>query len=323
MTSLTIDHQPSTIVVVLRTENLTKKFGSLVAVNDLNLTLDGGDVFGFIGPNGAGKTTTINMLAGLLPPTSGKAFVSDVEVTRQPDNLKRLIGYMPEHFGVYEDVTVWEYLNFFAAAFGIHGSQRRQVIDDALALVDLEQKRHAMVETLSRGMKQRLCLAQALVHDPVLLLLDEPASGLDPRARIEMRALLRELQAMGKTILISSHILRELSDFCNKIGIIERGTLRVMGSVDEVLAQVAPHRTLLIRVLSSADEAERLISANSNVAGLQSENGHVRVTFDGSDEDVAQLLETLITHRVKVVSFEEESADLEEAFLRLTEGEGG
>jgi ABC-2 type transport system ATP-binding protein len=308
---------------MLRTENLTKKFGSLVAVNDLTLTLERGDVFGFIGPNGAGKTTTINMLAGLLPPTSGTAFVGEVEVTKQPDKVKRLIGYMPEHFGVYEDVTVWEYLNFFAAAFGIHGRERQRVIDDVLALVDLEQKRQAMVETLSRGMKQRLCLAQALVHDPVVLLLDEPASGLDPRARVEMRALLRELQAMGKTILVSSHILRELADFCNKIGIIERGTLRVSGSVNEVLAQVVPHRTLRIRVLSSVDEAERLVGANSKVVDLQSENGHLRVTFDGGDEDVAQLLETLVAHRVKIVSFEQESADLEQAFLRLTEGEVG
>ncbi len=308
---------------MLRTENLTKKFGSLIAVNNLNLALAQGDVFGFIGPNGAGKTTTINMLAGLLPPTSGKAFIGDVDVTKQPDKVKRLIGYMPEHFGVYEDVTVWEYLNFFAAAFGIHGRARQRVIDDVLSLVDLEPKRHAMVETLSRGMKQRLCLAQALVHDPAVLLLDEPASGLDPRARVEMRALLRELQAMGKTILVSSHILRELSDFCNKIGIIERGTLVVSGSVDEVLAQVAPHRTLRIRVLGSMEEAERLTGAHEKVTGLQVENGSLRLTFDGDDEDVAQLLETLVAHRVRIVSFEEESADLEEAFLRLTEGEVG
>ncbi|MCS6862910.1 MAG: ABC transporter ATP-binding protein [Abditibacteriales bacterium] len=308
---------------MLRTENLTKKFGSLVAVNNLDLTLEQGDVFGFIGPNGAGKTTTINMLAGLVPPTSGRAFIGDVDVTRQPDQVKRLIGYMPEHFGVYEDVTVWEYLNFFAHAFGIHGRARQRVIDDVLALVDLEHKRHALVETLSRGMKQRLCLAQALVHDPLVLLLDEPASGLDPRARVEMRALLHELQAMGKTILVSSHILRELSDFCNKIGIIERGTLLISGSVQEVLAQVVPHRTLRIRVLDGVEEAERIVTAHGKVMGLESENGYLRVTFDGTDEEVAQLLETLVTHRVRVVAFEEESADLEEAFLRLTQGEVG
>lgn len=306
--------------MMLVTENLTKRYKSLVAVNDLNLQLEAGDVFGFIGPNGAGKTTTINMLAGLLPPTSGRALIDGVDAAKKPDDVKRIIGYMPEHFGVYEDVTVLEYLDFFAAAFGIRGKERRKIVDDVIALTDLGAKRNALVETLSRGMKQRLCLAQTLVHDPLLLLLDEPASGLDPRARVEMRELLRELQAMGKTILISSHILPELADFCNKIGVIEHGTLVASGPVHEVLGQVSQTRRIRIRTLSDPGLVTSLMNSNTHVRDLTHNGYHIELAFDGSDDDLAGLLETLVVGKARIVEFEEAETGLEEVFLRLTGG---
>lgn len=308
---------------ILVTEHLTKRYKTLVAVNDLNLSLDEGDIFGFIGPNGAGKTTTINMLAGLLPPTSGRALINGVDVTRHPDEVKRIIGYMPEHFGVYEDLTVLEYLNFFAAAFGIHGRERQKVVDDVLALTDLGAKRNALVETLSRGMKQRLCLAQTLVHDPLLLLLDEPASGLDPRARVEMRELLRELQSMGKTVLISSHILPELSDFCNKVGIIEKGELLASGPVETVLGMVSQARRFRIRALSPLSAVQSALSRYPAISAISDNGNQLEITFTGTDEELADLLESLVGERLRIVAFEEVETGLEEVFLRLTRGAVG
>ena len=220
---------------------LTKVYRDLTAVRDLNLTINKGDVFGFIGPNGAGKTTTIKVLATLLEPSSGHAFIDGIDCVKHPLEVRRVMGYMPDFFGVYDDVKVWEYLDFFAAAYKIPVNKRKSIIDDVLDLTDLTGKREAYVESLSRGMKQRLCLAKTLVHDPKVLLLDEPASGLDPRARIEFRALLKELQQMGKTIFVSSHILPELADFCNVVGIMERGHLVVAGRVHDNRA--APGRS--------------------------------------------------------------------------------
>src|SRR5438045_2692689 len=219
------------------------------AVKDLCLELEQGDIFGFIGPNGAGKTTTIKMLATLLIPTAGTALVNGIDVVRYPEQIRSIVGYMPDFFGVYDDIKVWEYLDFFAAAYRIQRDKRPQIIDDVLALTDLTVKKDSYVESLSRGMKQRLCLAKTLVHDPKVMLLDEPASGLDPRARIEIRELLKELRSMGKTIIISSHILPELADFCNKIGIIEKGHLIVAGDVNEIVRQVRERHVLEVKIL--------------------------------------------------------------------------
>ncbi|HVF85311.1 MAG TPA: ABC transporter ATP-binding protein [Abditibacteriaceae bacterium] len=235
-------------MAMIQIKDLTKTYRDLTAVRGLNLTIEKGDVFGFIGPNGAGKTTTIKVLATLLEPTTGAAYVDGVDVVRSPLEVRRLIGYMPDFFGVYDDVKVWEYLDFFAAAYKIPVNKRKGIIDDVLELTDLTGKREAYVESLSRGMKQRLCLSKTLVHDPKVLLLDEPASGLDPRARIEFRALLKELQSMGKTIFVSSHILPELADFCNVVGIMERGHLIVSGRVNDIVQKLEGAIVLDVRL---------------------------------------------------------------------------
>src|SRR5438067_337568 len=226
---------------MIQIRNLRKEYKDLVALRNLNLELESGDIFGFIGPNGAGKTTTIKMLATLLTPTSGVAYVDGVNVVQNPEAVRSVVGYMPDFFGVYDDIKVWEYLDFFAAAYRIPRHKRPQIIDDVLTLTDLNVKKDAYVESLSRGMKQRLCLAKTLVHDPKVLLLDEPASGLDPRARIEIKELLKELKAMGKTIIVSTHILPELADFCNKIGIIEKGEMIISGDVEAIIKQIREH----------------------------------------------------------------------------------
>jgi ABC-2 type transport system ATP-binding protein len=220
---------------MIQIRGFTKRYDQFIAVDHLDLDIEKGDVFGFIGPNGAGKTTTIRFLCTLLKPTSGMATINGYSVTKQVDDVKRSIGFMPDTFGLYDGMKVWEFLDFFATAYGLPRTKRKALIDDVLQLVDLTTKRDTLVNGLSRGMQQRLCLAKTLVHDPPVLILDEPASGLDPRARVEMKALLKELQKMGKTILVSSHILPELADFCNKIGIIERGKLLASGPVQDVI----------------------------------------------------------------------------------------
>src|SRR4029078_1516546 len=223
---------------MIETRQLTKRYGNLIAVNEINLSLVEGDVFGFIGPNGAGKTTTMRIIATLLTPTWGEAYVCGNSIYTQPEEIRRLVGYMPDFFGVYDDMTVIEYLEFFAAAYRIHGPARRKVCEEKLELVDMSFKRDAMVNQLSRGQTQRVGLARVLLHEPQVLLLDEPASGLDPRARIEIREILKRLGELNKTVMVSSHILPELADVCNKVGIIEKGILYVNGRVDEVMKQV-------------------------------------------------------------------------------------
>ncbi len=237
---------------VVEVRGLTKGYGPFLALDDLNLSIEPGVVFGFIGPNGAGKTTSMRILATLLEPSSGEAWVGGYSVTRQPKQVRQILGYMPDNFGVYDNMKVWEYLDFFAAAYGLPRGRRLGLIDDLLALVDLTEKRDSYVDALSRGMKQRLCLARTLVHDPQLLILDEPASGLDPRARVELRALLRQLGALGKTVIVSSHILTEMADICDHVGIIERGRLLAAGPIADLLRQVQTSRTVLVRLL--ADE---------------------------------------------------------------------
>jgi len=307
---------------MLVVDHLRKEYKTLVAVNDLSLRLEPGDIFGFIGPNGAGKTTTIRMLATLLTPTSGKAEVDGVDVTKSPEAVRTLIGYMPDFFGVYDDVKVWEYLDFFAAAYRIPRVQRETVINDVLELTDLTGKRDAYVEELSRGMKQRLCLAKTLVHDPKLLLLDEPASGLDPRARIELRDLLRALRDMGKTILISSHILPELADFCNKIGIVEKGNLLLFGGVEEILAQINGGSGISIHLAAEEDatRAVEILQILPGVGKVERDGAALQVVIDHSTIEQHQLLAALITANLRVVSCAETHLDLEDLFMSVTKG---
>ncbi|MHB9132785.1 MAG: ABC transporter ATP-binding protein [Armatimonadota bacterium] len=307
---------------MLVVDHLRKEYKTLVAVNDLSLKLEPGDIFGFIGPNGAGKTTTIRMLATLLTPTSGTAYIDGIDVTRYPEEVRSIIGFMPDFFGVYDDVKVWEYLDFFAAAYKIPRTQRPQIIDDVLELTDLTVKKDSYVEELSRGMKQRLCLAKTLVHDPKLLLLDEPASGLDPRARVEMKELLKELRRMGKTILISSHILPELADFCNKIAIVEKGNLLLFGGVDEILAQINGGRILEVCLVEGEDFG-RAIAALQTIAGIEKverEGGVLQVVFDRTVLQQHQVLSALIKADIRVESCAEKRLDLEDLFMSVTEG---
>ena len=306
--------------IMIQIEHLSKEYKGLTAVKDLSLRLEAGDIFGFIGPNGAGKTTTIKMLATLLKPTSGWAKIDGIDVVEHPEAVRGRIGYMPAFFGIYDDMRVWEYLDFFAGAYRLPKNQRPRIIDDVLSLTDLEGKKDSYVEELSTGMKQRLCLAKTLIHDPKVLLLDEPASGLDPRARIEIKELFKELKAMGKTIIISSHILPELADFCNKVGIIERGEMLVSGDVQDIMDQVTGGRTLEIRLLDKQDEAGALLSEAAGVRAVRSVNSHLAVDFTGSPEEQADLNTLLTSHGLRVVGFTEQAMDLEDIFMKVTKG---
>ena len=314
-------------LLAIETKGLTRRYGRVKAVYHVDLQVEAGALFGLIGPNGAGKTTTLRMLAGLLEPSSGQVWINGETANHDWRDLKRQLGYMPDFFGVYEDMLVWEYLDFFARCYGLSSSRRRQVTGELLELVDLASKRDAYVETLSRGMRQRLCLAHALVHDPSVLLLDEPASGLDPRARVEMRELLRELGAMGKTIVVSSHILAELAELCDSVGIIEHGKLVACGSLDEMRRQAVQGRMLHLRVLSDLAAAEALLRDWPGVGeiypqqAIEGAGGILEAGFLGDDEAIADLLAMLLARGVRILSFTETTSDLEEVFLRLTQGE--
>ena len=305
---------------MIRTQDLTKAYGQLRAVDNLTLELARGDVFGYIGPNGSGKTTTMRILATLLQPTWGEAYVCDHSIYTHPKEIRRLIGYMPDFFGVYDDMKVIEYLEFFAAAYRIKGAKRRKVCNDMLALVGLDYKRDALVTSLSRGMTQRLGLARVLLHDPQVLLLDEPASGLDPRARIEIRALLRELRALGKTIMVSSHILPELADVCNKIGIIERGKLLVSAEVSDVMRQVRRQPLLSVGVVGDPDSAAKLLGQHDAVERVDVRDGHLTVALREGTQDYSDLPTLLIQAGFKLTLFREEEINLETAFMALTKG---
>ena len=305
---------------MIETNDLTKVYGDLHAIKHLDIKLEAGDVFGFIGPNGSGKTTTMKILATLLNPTWGEAYVCGHSIYTRPKEIRRLIGYMPDFFGVYDDMKVIEYLEFFAAAYRIKGAKRRKVCDDVLELVDLGYKREALVTSLSRGMTQRLGLARVLLHDPQVLLLDEPASGLDPRARIEIRQLLKELRKKGKTIMVSSHILPELADICNKIGIIEKGELQVNSDVDEVLRRVRRQPILKVGVLGDNAAAARLIASQSAVERVEATNGVLTVTLATGTTDYTHLPAALIGAGYRLTLFREEEVNLETAFMELTKG---
>lgn len=307
---------------MIKTVDLTKKYGDTFAIRAIDLDLGRGDLFGFIGPNGAGKTTTMRILATLLDPTWGEAYVCGHSVHTQPKEIRRLVGYMPDFFGVYDDMTVVEYLDFFAAAYRIGGEERRRRVDEMLDIVDLDFKRDAFANTLSRGQTQRLGLARTLLHDPQVLLLDEPLSGLDPRARIEMRNLLRKLGQLGKTIIVSSHILPELADVCNKVGIIDRGELKVNATVDEVLRRVRQHTVLVIQPATPEmmKRTEQLLSGHAKVQSLAIGDASVRVVLKEEVEDYTDLPKYLIDNGIALRGFGEESLDLESAFMALTKG---
>jgi len=305
---------------VLTVAHLRKDYKDLTAVKDLSFELEQGDIFGFIGPNGAGKTTTIKVCATLLAPTAGTAYVDGLDVTKHVQEVRGLLGYMPDFFGVYDDITVWEYLDFFAAAYKIPRPRRPAIINDVLELTDLGGKRDSFVEELSRGMKQRLCLAKTLVHDPKLLLLDEPASGLDPRARVEIKELLKELGAMGKTILVSSHILPELADFCNKIGIIEQGQLIISGDVAEIMRKMQGGKALEITLLEGWDQAAELLGKLPDVKAIKRTNGVLRVEFSTEQVDHTAILRALLDHGLQVQAFSETQLDLEDIFMKVTKG---
>src|SRR5271154_4562443 len=284
------------MAVVIKTVNLTKRYGTLVALSNLNLEISEGDCFGFIGPNGAGKTTTIKILATLLQPTWGEARICDFVVGYQSRQIRPLIGYVPDYFGAYEDMVVQEYLEFFAAAYNINGSARTKIVNDVLELTDLGYKKDAPVDGLSRGMKQRLSIARVLVHDPKLLLLDEPAGNLDPRARIEMRELLKELRRMGKTILISSHILPELADLCNTVGIIEQGELLYSGPVADIVKRAKVGTVLHVAVADRQTEAAALLAQHPSVESVTANNGFLQVALRNGVTDFSFIAQQLISN---------------------------
>jgi ABC-2 type transport system ATP-binding protein len=330
------------VAEIVETRDLTRSYGDTLALDHLNLTIPEGAIYGFIGPNGAGKTTTMRILTTLLQPSSGQAWVSGLSVTGDPRGVRKLVGFMPDSFGVYENMRAWEYLDFFGRAYGIPSGRRAALIGDLLSLVDLGHKRDAFVMGLSRGMKQRLSLARTLIHDPPLLILDEPASGLDPRARIELRELLKELRSLGKTIMISSHILTELAEMCTHIAIIEQGRLLASGDVRAILRSLQTHRTLELRVLggaAAADRAAELLRAAPDVLEVRQalldvaqaddqqpqvapdeQHAVLLVDYAGDERSMANLLAQLVHAGLPITRFAEQTGNLEEIFMRVTKG---
>jgi len=306
----------------VQTFGLTRTYGSLVALNGLDLVINRGDLFGFIGSNGAGKTTTLRILATFLAPSSGRAEVLGHDVVAEADAVRHVIGYMPDFFGVYKDMEVTEYLDFFGACYKIPTAQREKTVNDVLELVGLSEKRGALIGALSRGMQQRIGLARVLIHDPRVLLLDEPASGLDPRARIEMMAILQELQRLGKTIIISSHILSELQTLCNRVAIIERGKLIYSGPVQGVRQQMSTGLIYWVKVSSDSAQAIQLLKTCPEVTeAAEPLDGRIRVTLVDHDTDPSCIAETLVRGGARLVEFREDEVGLERVFLHVTRGE--
>jgi ABC-2 type transport system ATP-binding protein len=307
---------------IVRTSGLVKRYPGTVAVAGLDLDIAEGEIFGLVGPNGAGKTTTLRILATLLRPTAGEAEIAGISVTRNPDAARRVLGFMPDVFGVYDDMKVWEYLDFFARCYGIPAARRRQMIGDLLDLVDLGDKRNSYVQGLSRGMQQRLCLAHTLVHDPQVLLLDEPASGLDPRARVELRELLRELRALGKTIVISSHILPELEELCTSVAIVDHGRVLAQGRVADIERRLRAGAVLRVRLLADQpglEPARAWFSEQPFVASATvNPDGTIEIGFRGDDHATTRLLAAAVAAGLPVMTFARAASDLEELFLQVT-----
>jgi ABC-2 type transport system ATP-binding protein len=306
----------------IRIEGLTRRYGRTVAVSGVDLSVEGSEILGLVGPNGAGKTTTLRMLATLLVPSSGDAWIMGHSIRHAPDRVRRVIGYMPDSFGVYDDMRVWEYLDFFARCYAIPGPRRKRLIADLLELVGLSHKREDYVQSLSRGMQQRLCLAHTLVHDPPVLLLDEPASGLDPRARVELRELIRELRDMGKTVLISSHILPELEELCTRVAIIDHGRVLAHGEITEIERRLRRGSVLRVTVAGDAaavTAAEHALATDPSVASAtQLPDGRIEIAVPGDDVDLAALLARLVRGGHPIAGFAPAVSDLEELFLQVT-----
>ena len=305
---------------MIELSNFGKDYGEFTAVGSVNMKIEAGELFGFIGPNGAGKSTSIRFLATLLKSTQGDGTVNGFSVNKQPMDVRRSIGYMPDDFGVYDGMKVWEFLDFFAVAYKIGRTQRKKVIGDVLELLDLTHKRDDFVNGLSRGMKQRLCLAKTLVHDPPVLILDEPTSGLDPRARIEVKALLKELRKMGKTILISSHILSELADCCTSIGIIERGQLLMHGTIDSVYRQIRRNRIVEIRFVENQDAGISIVRSDPAMRGIEIDGNRITAEFETDDQGLSNLMKKLVDGGVKMRSFSDKDPTLEDVFMLVTKG---
>lgn len=300
---------------------VTKKFGNLTALNNISLEIEDGDIYGFIGPNGAGKSTTLHILAGLMKPTDGRVMIGGFDVVEDRAEVMKLVGFMPDVYGMYEDMTVSEYLSFFSQANFIEKSKIRGIIDDVLELTDLTVKRDSMIGTLSRGMRQRVCLSRALLHDPKYLLLDEPTSGLDPKLRIEFRELIKALSRMGKTIFISSHILTELSSLCNKVGVIEKGKILVSGLLDDINRALKPQKKVHVRMIECHDGICSILEADERVIDLRESEKLLAFNYTGNDYELHNLLLKMIHEDVKIVSFTEEKLDLEDIFMKITKGE--
>jgi ABC-2 type transport system ATP-binding protein len=311
------------MTAIVETTGLVKRYDGTLAVAGVDMTIEAGEIFGLVGPNGAGKTTMLRMLATLLLPTSGDARIAGESVRRNPQAVRRVLGYMPDAFGVYDDMKVWEYLDFFGRCYGLGPAQRRRIIGDLLELVDLAEKRDAYVLSLSRGMQQRLCLAHALVHDPQVLLLDEPASGLDPRARVELRELLRELRNLGKTILISSHILPELEELCTSVAIVDRGRLLASGTISEIGQKLRIGEVLRVRVLGDdahVEAARAWFAARPDVASAATDlAGQIEIGFRGDETGAAALLAAAVRAKIAVASYSPAATDLQELFLQVTD----
>lgn len=309
---------------IIEFKNLSKRFKTRIAVNSLNFNIESGEIFGLVGPNGAGKTTTMRMLVTLLKPDHGEIYVGGHSIRKNVNEVRRQIGFMPDSFGVYGDMTVQEYLDFFGACYKIHPNQRARLTDDLLELVDLGHRRDDMVDTLSTGLKQRLGIARVLIHDPGILVLDEPASGLDPRARVEIRELLLEVARLGKTILFSSHILADVGELCSRVGILEDGKLVALGTLEQLRAHVMPHRQVHIGLLDRRDEAQIMLQSLAGVSEVRTVDNITRVSlevdFSGDDEALHQLLVRLLAENYPVIHFSEETNNLEEVFMRTTKG---
>lgn len=300
--------------------DLTKRYGHFTALDSLSLQIDKGTVFGFVGQNGAGKSTTFSILATLLAPTSGTAYINGYNIQKEPKMVRKQLGYMPDFFGVYDQLKTSEYLHFYGASYGIPFHEREQLIPQLLDLVNLSHKKDSYVDLLSRGMKQRLCLARCLIHDPEVLILDEPASGLDPRARVEMREILKELKEMGKTILISSHILPELAEMCDIIGIIDQGKLVAQGSVSDIQAQLRGERLIIVKTNDEAAAAAAFFEDDHNVSKLTIAKDSLTFIYKGTDQEQMELLKKAILKGLPIKSFAEEESDLEDVFMEITKG---
>lgn len=306
---------------MLAIKNLNKRYGRFQAVTDLNFEVAEGEIFGFVGPNGAGKTTTMKIMCGLLKATSGEITLDGVDVIANSKRIKEKIGYMPDFFGVYDDLKVNEYLEFYASIYNIKGQARKKITDDLLELVDLNSKREAYVDSLSRGMKQRLCLARSLVHNPRILVLDEPASGMDPRARVEMKEILKNLKDMGKTIIISSHILPELAELCTSIGIIDKGRMVISGSEDEIMQQVYSKKVIKLKVRGRLDDALMILKEYPFVDKLVTGEDTIQAGFEGGDGEMSRVLAALVNKGIPVVSFAQLNGNLEDVFMKVTKGD--